>query len=187
MAVLRLRQSYMTVNFHLCAISGNKIFSPANEELIFPRFHLKPLIVSFILWCTANFRCSFTISCSRCPSSFKFRCVSTTSVNNSCCSLQKKALSSQDFNLEAATYQQENCTNLCICRSMSHERCRWHQSYRNLAFTSRKIHIWKEIERFSLLAKPQKFAHLFLKFSFLSKLLYLRIFLERRGKTFAVF
>lgn len=75
--VLRLRQSYMPVNFHLCAISGNKFFSSANGELVFPRIHLKPPIVSFTLWCTANFRGSFIISCCRCPSSSKFMCVST--------------------------------------------------------------------------------------------------------------
>lgn len=83
--VLRLRQSYMPVNFHLCLISGSKTFSSANKELIFPRFHLKLLIVSFTLWCTAKSRCSFIIS--RCPCSSKFRCVSTTGVKNSCGSL----------------------------------------------------------------------------------------------------
>lgn len=87
---LRMRQFYMPVNFHLCSISGSKTFSSANKELIFPRFCLKPLIVSFTLWCTANFRCSFIISCSRCPSSSKFRCVSTTGVKNSCGSLLRR-------------------------------------------------------------------------------------------------
>lgn len=88
--VLRLRQSYMPVNFHLCAIPGSKTCSSANEELIFPRLHRKPLIVTSTLWCTAHFRCSFIISCSRCPSSSKFRCVSTTGVKNSCGSLLRR-------------------------------------------------------------------------------------------------
>lgn len=64
--------------------------SSANEELIFPKLHCKPLIVTSTLWCTAHFRCSFIISCSRCPSSSKFRCVSTTGVKNSCGSLLRR-------------------------------------------------------------------------------------------------
>jgi len=62
MGVVKLRQSYMPVNFHLRAISGNKTAetccSSANEGLFFPGLLLKPLMVSFTLQCTAYFRCT---------------------------------------------------------------------------------------------------------------------------------
>lgn len=60
---VRLRQSYMPVNFQLCAISGSKVAetccSSANEGLIFPVLHFKPLMVSFFLQCAAYFRRTF--------------------------------------------------------------------------------------------------------------------------------
>lgn len=63
MGVVRLRQSHTPVNF--CAISGSKsaLFetccSSANEGLIFPGLHIKPLMASFTLQCDAGFRCTF--------------------------------------------------------------------------------------------------------------------------------
>lgn len=51
--VVRLRQSYMPVNFQLCAISGSKAAetccSSANEGLIFPGLHHKSASLSSAL------------------------------------------------------------------------------------------------------------------------------------------